>query len=135
MRRAAYQRLLTHACRCPDTLVIDEFGLDHGACRIDIAVINGHLRGIEIKAEADALARLPRQVAAYGAVMDKASLIVTEKHYDAALAQLPAWWGVILTQRTASGGAAFRRIRPERANREAQPLERIPFSLDHSRRS
>ena len=122
VRRAAYHRLLSHACRCADTLVIDELGLDHGACRVDIAVINGHLRGIEIKAEADTLARLPRQVAAYGAVMDRASLIVTEKHYDAAQAQLPAWWGVILAKRTATGGVEFRRIRGERINREMQPL-------------
>ncbi|KQU48123.1 hypothetical protein ASG67_12325 [Sphingomonas sp. Leaf339] len=122
VRRAAYNRLLTHACRCPHTLVIDELGLDHGACRVDIAVINGHLRGIEIKAEADTLARLPRQVAAYGAAMDKASLIVAEKHYDAARTQLPDWWGVILAQRTAGGSVAFRRLRPERSNRDTQPL-------------
>ncbi len=122
VRKAAYHRLLSHACRCPDTLVIDELGLDHGASRVDIAVINGHLRGIEIKAEADTLARLPRQVTAYGAVMDKASLIVAEKYYEVALAQLPDWWGVIVTQRTTAGAVRFRRIRAERINREIQPL-------------
>ena len=35
-------------------------------------MINGHIRGVEIKAEADTLDRLPRQVAAYGEVVDKA---------------------------------------------------------------
>ena len=74
VRKAAYARLLSHARTCPNTLVIDELGLDHGSCRIDIAVINGHIRGLEIKAEADTLDRLPHQVAAYGEVVDKASL-------------------------------------------------------------
>jgi len=122
VRRAAYHRLLSQACRCPHTLVIDELGLDHGACRVDIAVINGHLRGIEIKAEADTLVRLPRQVNAYGAVMDKASLIVAEKHYESAFAQLPDWWGLILAERTPGGAVRFRRVRAERINREIQPL-------------
>lgn len=59
VRRAVYARMLGSAMRSADTLVIDELGLDHGSCRIDIAVINGHIRGLEIKAEADTLARLP----------------------------------------------------------------------------
>ena len=46
-----------------------------GAARVDIAVINGHIRGVEIKAEADSLERLPRQVEAYGRVVDRATLI------------------------------------------------------------
>lgn len=33
VRQAAYRRLLTHAQACPDTLVIDELGLDHGSCK------------------------------------------------------------------------------------------------------
>ena len=56
VRRAVYARMLGSAMRSADTLVIDELGLDHGSCRIDIAVINGHIRGLEIKAEADTLA-------------------------------------------------------------------------------
>ena len=122
IRQAAYARLLAYARACPDTLVIDELGLDHGASRIDIAVINGHIRGIEIKAEADNLGRLPRQVAAYGDVVDKASLIVSPRHLDPAIALVPEWWGVIVAERGSSGGVSFRRIRPERINREIEPL-------------
>jgi hypothetical protein len=122
VRRAVYARLLHHATRCPDTLVIDELGIDHGACRIDIAVINGHIRGLEIKADADTLARLPHQVAAYGDVVDKASLIVARRHLDAALPMIPAWWGVILATRSASGGVVFDRVREERVNRRPNPI-------------
>jgi hypothetical protein len=85
IRLAAYQRLLAPARRCADTLIVDELGLQHGAARIDIAVINGHIRGVEIKAEADNLMRLSRQVAAYGYVVDKATLIAAERHLESAV--------------------------------------------------
>lgn len=122
VRQAAYRRLLTHAQACPDTLVIDELGLDHGSCRIDIAVINGHIRGVEIKAEADTLERLPRQVAAYGEVVDKALLIVAPKHLEPAMEIIPDWWGVMVAERGVSRGVKFRRVRAEKANKGIDPL-------------
>ena len=122
VRQAAYRRLLTHAQACPDTLVIDELGLDHGSCRIDIAVINGHIRGVEIKAEADTLERLPRQVAAYGEVVDKALLIVDPKHLAAAMTLVPDWWGVMVAERGTTQGVKFRRVRAERANKGIDPI-------------
>jgi len=114
--------LLTHAQACPDTLVIDELGLDHGSCRIDIAVINGHIRGVEIKAEADTLERLPRQVAAYSEVVDKALLIVDTKHLASAMTMVPDWWGIMIAARGATQGVRFRRVRSERANKGIDPL-------------
>lgn len=122
VRQAAYRRLLTHAQACPDTLVIDELGLDHGSCRIDIAVINGHIRGVEIKAEADNLDRLPRQVVAYGEVVDKALLIVDPKHLASAMTIVPDWWGIMVAERGTTQGVRFRRVRPERANKGIDPL-------------
>lgn len=122
VRQAAYRRLLTHAQACPDTLVIDELGLDHGSCRIDIAVINGHIRGVEIKAEADTLERLPRQVTAYGEVVDKALLIVAPKHLDLATTMVPDWWGIMVAERGAGQAVKFRRVRPERSNKAIDPL-------------
>lgn len=122
MRRAVYARMLGAAVRDADTLVIDELGLDHGACRVDIAVINGHIRGLEIKAEADTLVRLPSQVAAYGAVVDKASLIVAERHLEAARCLLPAWWGVVVAARFGNGEVSLRRIQDERVNRDVDAV-------------
>lgn len=122
VRRAIHGRLLRQAKSCPDTLVIDELGLGHGACRVDIAVINGHIRGLEIKAEADDLLRLPRQVFAYGQVVDKATLVVASRHREAALAIIPAWWGVIVAERTASGTIGFRRERAEHVNRSTNAM-------------
>jgi len=122
VRRAAHGRLLRHAQTCPDTLVIDELGLGHGYCRVDIAVINGHIRGLEIKAEADVLDRLPHQVRAYGEVVDKASLIVAPRHLATALDIIPDWWGVMVADRAANGSVIFRKLRDERTNRGVDPM-------------
>src|SRR5688572_26944823 len=89
LRVATHRRLLSRAWRCPNTLVIDELGLQHGASRIDIAVINGHIRGVELKAEADTLVRLPRQVSSYGLVVDQATLVAADRHLDGAMKLLP----------------------------------------------
>jgi hypothetical protein len=115
LREAVHKRLLSHAWRSDDTLVVDELGVLHGAARVDIAVINGHIRGIELKADADTLTRLPRQIDAYGQVVDRASLVTTDRHIDGALMVLPPWWGIVTAGATASG-VQFRRLRPERAN-------------------
>lgn len=122
VRRAAHSRLLRDARTCPDTLVIDELGLGHGACRVDIAVINGHIRGLEIKAEADALDRLPHQVTAYGEVVDRATLIAAPRHLATALEIVPMWWGVIVADRGRTGGVVFRKFREERANLHVDPM-------------
>lgn len=127
VRKAAYEQLLTHARHCPDTLVIDELGIEHGAARVDIAVINGHIRGVEIKAEADTLDRLPRQIAAYGRLVDKATLIAADRHIEAATALLPEWWGIIAASRSGNGAVRFRRLRAERINhgRDSMTLARL----------
>jgi hypothetical protein len=122
IRAAAMGRLLMHARSCPDTKVVEELGLSHGAARVDIAVINGHIRGIEIKAEADTLIRLPRQVSAYGQVVDRATLIAAERHIEGASVQLPDWWGIIEARRCANGAVIFRRLRDEKANRGLEPI-------------
>lgn len=122
IRAAAHASLLSRARACPDTIIVDELGLDHGACRVDIAVINGHIRGVEIKADADVLDRLPGQVEAYGAVVDRATLIAAPRHVDKALSMLPDWWGIIVAEQRADDAIVFRTLRPERANRGVDPL-------------
>jgi hypothetical protein len=122
LRTAALRRLLAHARQADDTLVLEELGLTHGASRVDIAVIDGHIRGVEIKAEADSLDRLPRQVEAYGQIVDRATLIASDRHLPAALGLLPPWWGVIGARRAANGAVVFRRLRGERVNRQTDAI-------------
>jgi hypothetical protein len=74
--------------------VVDEFDLA-GAARVDIAVVNGALAGIEIKSERDSLRRLARQVDAYGLVFDEVTVVAAQRHLRHVLEQVPAWWTVI----------------------------------------
>ena len=121
LRAAVHKHLLAHAWRAPDTLVVNELGVLHGRARIDIAVINGHLRGIELKSREDTLERLPVQVQSYGSVVDYATLVVDERLASHAETILPGWWGLIKVIRTETC-TRFLRLRPERANPHPDPI-------------
>ena len=95
--------------REPDTRVVEELGILEGESRIDIAVVNGHLHGFEIKSEYDSLNRLPQQVSAYNRVFDKLTLVVSPKHLKASCRIVPPWWGVLVVEE------AQREVQPELA--------------------
>lgn len=115
IRRGAHAELLACAHADPNTLVVDELGLNHGGCRVDVAVVNGHIQGIEIKSDVDNLARLSSQIAHYGSIVDCATLVATGGHVGKAGAELPDWWGLVLVT-PADGGVAFEQVRPEGVN-------------------
>lgn len=79
-----------------DDLLVDEFGLAYGAARADLALVNGHLEGFEIKAARDTLTRLPSQVEAYSHVFEMASIVTTRNHLADVRPLLPQWWGILL---------------------------------------
>ncbi|MFO8089651.1 MAG: sce7726 family protein [Desulfatiglandaceae bacterium] len=105
-----------------ETVVVDELGLKHGRCRADIAVINGHFVGYEIKSDKDSLRRLPEQINVYSAVFDRASVIVGEKHACAVKSLIPGWWGLILTTQGPRGGVTFTVERKASLNRSVDPF-------------
>ncbi len=55
------------------TLIVEELGICCGMARVDVAVVNGELKGFEIKSEKDTLGRLPAQSGMYGKVFDTMS--------------------------------------------------------------
>ena len=77
-----------------ETVIIEELGVQHGASRIDLAVVNGLLHGFELKSDRDDLTRLPEQARAYDAVFDLVSLVVAERHVRRAVDFIPDWWGI-----------------------------------------
>lgn len=77
------------------TRVIEELGLSRGQSRIDVAVINGHFYGYEIKSDKDNLERLPQQVIEYNKVFDYISIVCGEAHSDKVSDLIPEWWGII----------------------------------------
>ena len=105
-----------------DTLVIDELGLNHGKCRADIAVVNGHLVGYEIKSDNDSLRRLGLQVESYNAVFDRAFIVVGNRHIDRIQDRIPEWWGVIESSRGPRGAVNFSMMRKAQMNRNVDPI-------------
>lgn len=122
VRNALKAKVLSEHITDPNTLVLDELGLQHGASRVDIAVINGFIHGYEIKSDADTLDRLPTQILIYGSVLDRATLVVSEKHVEKASRMLPEWWGIRLVKVGPRGGIEFPTARSHGKNLEFDPI-------------
>jgi hypothetical protein len=97
-----------------------EFWVPRTNERADVAAVGSSFWGFEIKTERDTLSRLPRQVEAYSRLFDRCSVVVAERHLDAALSVVPEWWGaaVILNGRTPP---TFRLVRLPRRNQGVDP--------------
>lgn len=122
VRQALHAKVLREHHGQANTLVLDELGLRHGTVRVDIAVVNGFLHGYEIKSDADTLDRLPSQVDVYGKVLDRATLVVGEKHVEKAKAYVPDWWGIKVVCSGPRGAVDFDTVRPVRMNPGIEPL-------------
>jgi hypothetical protein len=104
----------------PSTVIVDELGLCRGQNRVDVVVVNGILHGYEIKSDRDTLRRLSGQVEMYGRVLDRATLVVGEKHVDEARSVLPPWWGITLAVHS-RGETVLKPVRKGRQNRARDP--------------
>ena len=122
IRRAFRSRHLRHYAVRDDVLVIDELGLAHARSRIDLAVFNGHLHGYEIKSAGDTLDRLDRQLKVYCEALQKLTLIVANRHLDAAMDMIPKWCGVIELVEGPRGGMSFNSHRRAHVNEEINPF-------------
>jgi hypothetical protein len=96
--------------------IIEEFGIEHGAIRIDIAVVNGLLHGYEIKSDRDTLLRLPDQMDAYNSVFDQVTLVVGKQHLCDAIRLVPDWWGITVAKIGAEQSVVLNRIRKAKDN-------------------
>jgi hypothetical protein len=103
VRALVLKTVLADHAKDANARIVEELGLEHGSCRVDIAVVNGFLHGFELKSDADNLLRLPRQVEAYSRSMDRATLVVGEEHLTTAVAMLPLWWGIKIVRRSNKG--------------------------------
>jgi hypothetical protein len=94
IRAATKQALFSQHRGDPETVIFEELGVQHGFSRIDLAVVNGELHGLELKSDRDTLARLPEQAESYARVFDRVTLVVEERHVRGAVDLVPDWWGV-----------------------------------------
>lgn len=120
--------LKAHLSRCmsDDDLVVDEFSLAYGTSRADVALVNGHLEGFEIKAGKDTLERLGGQVDAYGKIFEYSWVVTTQGHLDDVRALVPRTWGLLVAV-TDIAGNHLRQVRKAQPNRkrDAEHLVRL----------
>ena len=116
VRMAVHAKILKDHHNDPNTMIIDEFCINLGSVRADIAVINGILHGYELKSSNDTLDRLPTQVKHYSYVMDKATLVVAENHVENAIDLLPPWWGIKVVSKGKRGAMHITSLRSSKIN-------------------
>jgi hypothetical protein len=95
--------------------VVRELVIPAAKARIDMAVINGHLHGFEIKSASDTLIRLPTQIDAYSKIFDFLSVITEKKHSSKIYTAVPDWIGLYECS-TSNGEKKIEEIRPPSQN-------------------
>jgi hypothetical protein len=100
--------------------IVEELGLCQGLGRIDVAIINGHFIGYEIKSEKDTLKRLNSQIPTYQKIFDKVTLVTTVRHYKEAEVQIPSNWGIMLAVET-KNSIKLNTVRPATCNDKYDP--------------
>jgi hypothetical protein len=95
----------------PGTIIVEELGLYHGYCRVDLAVINGTLHGFEIKSDRDTFRRLARQAETYNKTLDFVTIVVGERHAQEVLRVSPRWWGIQLAEPDLRDGVRLIQVR------------------------
>ena len=121
IRAAMKQHLRARHQNDVHSVIIDEFAVQGGWARIDLALVNGVLHGFELKSDLDTLARLPVQARAFSPVFDFVTLVVAERHIRAAIDMVPGWWG-IKAVRFHSGEPVFCDLKVATTNPSPDPL-------------
>lgn len=111
LRSAVKRKVLARYESDPNTRILHELGLRHGAARIDIAVVNGIVHGFELKSDIDDLKRLPHQIQVYSSVLDKVTMVVGSRHAKEVERMVPQWWGMKVAVVGSRGGFDFADIR------------------------
>lgn len=116
---------LIKSSRLKETVVIEELDLCLGEARIDLAVINGIAKGIEIKSDRDSLDRLSYQVPVYNKIFDVMEIVVGKSHQEAVLDMVPHWWGISTVYDDKSCVLRYKQIRKAKINKNKDPLSVI----------
>lgn len=114
--REAVRRKLRLPGSAAQGRLYEEFGIERGAARIDIAVIGDSLDGYELKSDLDSFARMHNQIHAYNRVFDRITLIAGPTFVEMASRVLPAWWGIWQARRLSDGSLELAEIRSSSKN-------------------
>lgn len=122
-------KILSHLClknsHLNDTVIIEELDLCLGEARIDLAVINGIAKGIEIKSDRDNLDRLEKQIPIYNKIFDAMEIVIGESHQEEVLKIVPDWWGISKVYFADSNNLRYMQLRKSKVNKKKDPLSVI----------
>ncbi|XXG30984.1 MAG: sce7726 family protein [Ferrovum myxofaciens] len=90
---------LLDASRQGNSKVWEEFRIERGGSRIDVAMIGDELIGYEIKSDKDTFVRFSNQIHAYNRVFDRINLVCGPALTDQAVEVVPSWWGIVIAGR------------------------------------
>lgn len=121
IRNAFHQKYLRHHLTHKDTIIVEELGLNHGKCRADIAVLNGHFIGFEIKSDNDSLRRLKDQIKSYNMIFDRIYIIVGNRYSKIIHEDIPSWWGIIKALKN-KNDTIFSIVREAKINKNVDPI-------------
>lgn len=122
IRLALHAKRLRYVKAHRNTLVIDELGLAHAKCRIDVAVINGCIHGYEIKSAKDTLDRLNSQIDIYRRTLQKLTIVAAPKHVVRIMNCVPEWCGLLAAGQGPRGGINFSMMRNAVGNPDIDPV-------------
>ncbi|CAH2803615.1 MAG: hypothetical protein CPDRYMAC_5659 [uncultured Paraburkholderia sp.] len=129
VRAAVMRKVLSDHILDPRVQVLEELGLEHGACRVDIAIINGLIHGYELKSDSDTISSDSRSRLPYSRALNKATLVVGEKHAEEATHLIPEWWEIKASYVGPRGAVHIENLRPASIN-PGFALSRRPFALE-----
>lgn len=104
------------------SVIYEEFRIERGTSRIDIAVIGSKMLGYEIKSDLDSFKRLSNQIHAYNRVFDEISLVCGPSHATLAKETIPSWWGLSVAQSCGDGHIAIEIAREAKPNPKQDPF-------------
>ncbi len=113
------------------TTIQEEFRIERGGARIDVAVIGDGLAGYEIKSDMDSFARFANQIHAYNRVFDEVYLVCGPLHERVAQEVIPSWWGLLVAERGTDGQVQLDLVRDAARNTRQDPFSLASLLWKH----
>lgn len=100
----------------PGARLVEEFGIERGAARIDLAVITDDFEAFEIKSDLDSFMRMRNQIHAYNRVFGRLWIVTGPLNAEPAARIVPRWWGILTATRALDRTLEFVEVRPAIVN-------------------
>lgn len=115
LRRCVHSALRARA-ETQGARVFQELQIEHGAARVDLALVSDRLEAFELKSDLDTLGRLHNQIHAYNRFFDRITMVTGPVFSDIARSVLPVWWGIAAVHRRHNGSLTLVELRESREN-------------------